>query len=165
VELEGDWGSGSWSRELPFAAIDTLVVDLNWVPATPGEYTLTARTLLAGDENPANDEFSVTNTYHWPVGVPELGVFASAPRVLVNPFRAETGLAFALAEPAAVALEIFDCAGRRVAAPLAARLAGGEQRLAWDGRDAAGRALPAGLYLYRLSAGEAAYSGKLMKLR
>jgi hypothetical protein len=165
VELEGDWGTGSWTRDLPFGAVDTLVVDPNWVPATSGQYTLTARTLLAGDENPANDEFSVTIDYFYPVGVPELGAFAAAPRVLVNPFRAETGLAFTLAGPAAVQLEIFDCAGRRVATPMAARLAGGEQRLAWDGRDAAGRALPAGLYLYRLAAGEAVHSGKLMKLR
>jgi hypothetical protein len=165
VELEGGWGTGSWTRNLPFAAIDTLVVDPAWLPPTPGSYTLTARTLLAGDENPANDELSITVHYDWPVGVPELGAFAAAPRVLVNPFRAETGLAFALAEPATVQLEIFDCAGRRVAAPVATRLAGGEQRLAWDGRDAAGRALPAGLYLYRLEAGEAIHSGKLMKLR
>ncbi len=121
--------------------------------------------MLAGDENPANDELSITVHYDWPVGVPELGAFAAAPRVLVNPFRAETGLAFALAGPATVSLEIFDCAGRCVATPVAARLDGGEQRLAWDGRDAAGRTLPAGLYLYRLAAGDAVHSGKLMKLR
>ncbi len=165
VELEGGWGAGSWTRSLPFAAIDTLVVDPAWLPPAPGSYTLTARTLLAGDENPANDELSITIHYDWPVGVPALDAFAAAPRVLVNPFRAETGLVFALAGPATLRFEIFDCAGRRVATPATGLVAGGEQRLAWDGRDAAGRALPAGLYLYRLAAGEAVHSGKLMKLR
>ncbi|MBM4118526.1 hypothetical protein FJ251_12480 [bacterium] len=165
VEIEGGWGSGSWSRNLPFAAIDTLVVDGAWLPPAPGSYTLTARTVLAGDENPANDEVSITIHHNWPVAVPETDAFARAPRVLVNPFRAETGLSFALAAPATLRLEIFDCAGRRVATPVAGQRASGEQRLAWDGRDDGGRPLPAGLYLYRLAAGEGLHAGKLVKLR
>lgn len=165
VELEGDYGTGSWTRNLPFVAVDTLVVNPAWTPPTPGSYTLTARTVLAGDENPANDALTITVHYDWPVGVPEPGLFSEAPRVTTNPFREGTGLRFALAAPASVRLEIFDVSGRRVATPVARRFDGGAQVLQWDGRGADGQILPAGLYLYRLAADEARHSGKLLKLR
>ena len=42
VELEGDYGTGSWTRNLPFVAVDTLVVNPAWTPPTPGSYTLSA---------------------------------------------------------------------------------------------------------------------------
>jgi hypothetical protein len=35
----------------------------------------------------------------------------------------------------------------------------------WDGRDARGDAVPAGVYVYRLRAGGREFGGKLVKLR
>lgn len=65
-----------------------------------------------------------------------------------NPARAGAAVSFRLARPAAPEVTVFDLAGRRVArVPLAA--AGGTWAGTWSGRDDAGRALPAGIYLAR----------------
>jgi flagellar hook assembly protein FlgD len=52
-----------------------------------------------------------------------------------------------------VRLEVFDVAGRLVAAPHAGVLAAGEHRIPWDGVEGSGRRLPAGVYLYRAVTG------------
>jgi len=82
-----------------------------------------------------------------------------------NPFRAGTELRFVQPRPGEAQLAIFDATGR-----LARRLAlgdgpAGERRLAWDGRDADGRELPSGVYLFRLAAGGEEQQGRLVKLR
>ncbi|MEZ4389025.1 MAG: FlgD immunoglobulin-like domain containing protein [Candidatus Krumholzibacteriia bacterium] len=68
-----------------------------------------------------------------------------------NPFNPRVTLAFALPRSGAVALDVFDVAGRRVASPWRGELAAGPHAFTWDGRDLAGRALPSGRYLARLS--------------
>jgi hypothetical protein len=89
--------------------------------------------------------------------VPALG--AASP----NPFRASTTIPFQLGGRANVRLEICDVTGR-----LVRRLdASGLQRLAWDGRDDAGSALPSGTYFMRLVSGGRALTrtGKTVLLR
>jgi hypothetical protein len=49
-------------------------------------------------------------------------------------------------------IEIFDIAGRRRRTLTSARAAGGRAEISWDGRDAAGRLLPPGVYLARSGA-------------
>lgn len=76
-----------------------------------------------------------------------LTVFPGAP----NPSRGETTLRFALAAPADVSVHVYDTLGRRVASlQEAAPHAAGEHRLRADLRH-----LAPGLYLYRVSAGDA----------
>jgi len=73
-----------------------------------------------------------------------------------NPVRAGRGvsLAFDLADAAAdVALEILDVRGRRIARIGPVRAAPGRRVFAWDGRDDAGRAVPAGVYFVRARLG------------
>jgi flagellar hook assembly protein FlgD len=49
-----------------------------------------------------------------------------------------------------VSLELFTVDGRSVARLVDGRLAAGQHALAWDGRDASGRAVTAGIYFARL---------------
>lgn len=49
--------------------------------------------------------------------------------------------------PGAVTVDVLDVRGRRVRRIGTATSAGGESRIAWDGRDAAGSPLPAGAYV------------------
>ena len=73
-----------------------------------------------------------------------------------NPFRA--GVAFDVgAEMAAV--RVMDVAGRVVSE------LSGSGRLVWRGRDAGGRALPAGVYFYTVAGGGRAVSGRLVRAR
>ncbi len=67
-----------------------------------------------------------------------------------NPFNPATTISFRLDEPGAIDLEIFDARGRRVHADAAGDLPVGEHARRWNGRDASGRPLPSGVYLYRL---------------
>lgn len=71
-----------------------------------------------------------------------------------NPTRDGVRFAFDLAADGAdVRLELFDVRGRAVRALAAGPRAAGRQTIAWDGRDANGARLPAGLYFARLRAG------------
>ncbi|MBN2169929.1 MAG: hypothetical protein JW819_01255 [Candidatus Krumholzibacteriota bacterium] len=69
-----------------------------------------------------------------------------------NPFNPTTRIPFRLAAAGAVDLAVYDVRGRHLRTLVAATLPAGEHAAAWDGRDEAGRALPAGVYLYRLRA-------------
>ena len=73
-------------------------------------------------------------------------------RAAPNPFNPRTTLSFDLPEAAAVDLAIFDGRGRCVRRIDAGERTAGAWTLTWDGRDEAGRTLPAGLYHGRLSA-------------
>ena len=70
-----------------------------------------------------------------------------------NPFNPTTTIRFALAERADVRLAVYDVAGREVALLVSDRMEAGSYEVAWEGRDGSGRALPSGLYLYRIEAG------------
>jgi len=164
LTLTGDWGGAGWARDLPFVAMDTLFVD-TWLPPESGTYTLTAATNLPGDQDPTNDSVSVTFDYGMDLVNAPGALFASPPRPLNNPFTDQAELRLSLAKPADLRLEIFDVAGRRVATPHARTAGIGEQILRWNGVDAAGRPLPAGIYLYRVTDGTASHRGKLLKLR
>jgi carboxypeptidase T len=74
-----------------------------------------------------------------------------------DPVRGSARFAFALQVAGDVRLELFDALGRHVRTLAAGSLPAGRHVRAWDTRDDAGRAAPAGVYLARLrSAGGAA---------
>ena len=69
-----------------------------------------------------------------------------------NPPGAQgTVLRFDLARGAGVQIDVFDVAGRRVTALAAAAYPAGVHSVRWDGRDATGRALGAGVYFIRMT--------------
>jgi len=60
-----------------------------------------------------------------------------------------TRIPFRLARPGGVGLSIFDLRGRRLRELSAGERGAGEAELVWDGRDASGSAMPAGIYFAR----------------
>ncbi|MEZ4387949.1 MAG: S8 family serine peptidase [Candidatus Krumholzibacteriia bacterium] len=82
-----------------------------------------------------------------------------------NPFNPSTTLAFELARPGAVRLELFDVGGRLVRRLVDGPLAAGRHEVDWDGRDAAGREQASGVYLARLVADGTRQSGRLVLVR
>ncbi len=83
-----------------------------------------------------------------------------------NPFNPRTELVCELPRPTRIDLVVYDLAGRRVRTLAAGRLLpGGPVVLPWDGRDAAGRNLAAGVYLARLSADGHETVAKLVLVR
>jgi hypothetical protein len=90
---------------------------------------------------------------HWPpVGSTQHLALAVSP----NPLTQEGTLRYALARATDhVTLEIIDPTGRLLRRLISAPAEGGIYEIGWDGRDGAGRALPAGTYMAVLSgAGE-----------
>jgi hypothetical protein len=79
-----------------------------------------------------------------------------APRAVVlhpaapNPFNPTTSIRFDLPQAAHVQLSVHDARGARLVTLLDGRLPAGPTRTVWDGRDAAGRRVAAGVYLCRL---------------
>ncbi|MGQ0721872.1 MAG: FlgD immunoglobulin-like domain containing protein, partial [Candidatus Eiseniibacteriota bacterium] len=91
-----------------------------------------------------------------PTGAPDVADGPARLRLdaaLPNPFGAWTEVPFALSAPAAVAVTVFDVAGRRVLARPRADFGAGDHRFRWDGRDGSGRNVVAGTYFVRLEAG------------
>jgi hypothetical protein len=78
---------------------------------------------------------------------PALALGPSAP----NPFGEATWIPFTLERAGAVTLRVHDAAGRLVRTLMAAERGRGVHRAGWDGRDAAGRRVPAGVYYLRLT--------------
>jgi hypothetical protein len=67
-----------------------------------------------------------------------------------NPFRSDTELWFAMAEPGTAVVEVFDLRGRRVRTLLEDFRRAGIHRVSWDGRDAGGAGVASGVYYVRL---------------
>jgi hypothetical protein len=81
-----------------------------------------------------------------------------------NPFVEQTTFEFALPRAGDVKLTAFDAAGRLVRTLALGRQPEGTHRVAWDGRDDAGRIVASGVYLVRLEAGDVALVRKVLRL-
>ena len=70
-----------------------------------------------------------------------------------NPFNPSTTIRYTLAEGAKVRLSIYNVLGQEIRVLVNVVQAAGAYNAVWDGRDAFGREVSTGLYLYRLKAG------------
>ena len=83
-----------------------------------------------------------------------------------NPFNPTTTIGFDLQQTATVPLAVYDLAGRRVRTLLDREpTAPGRHDAVWNGRDEAGRLVPAGVYLYRLQAGDFAETRRMVLVK
>ena len=132
------------------AASDSLVT---MVPAVQSPWDVVIGPKVTGG-NPTASELSE---------VPEKGfaLFSNAP----NPFRTATTIRYALDEAADVRMEIVDVQGRSVRALDDGWSNTGAHEITWDGTDAAGLSLPAGLYIVRLQVGSRSESMPIMKVK
>ncbi len=83
-----------------------------------------------------------------------------------NPFvhggSAQLAIGYQLPQATQVEIAIFDVMGRKVRTLLAGEVAAGNHELRWDGRDAYGRNVSAGVYFYKMQAGKFAHAQKLV---
>lgn len=75
-----------------------------------------------------------------------------AMRVSPNPSRGASMIEYRLPAPGPVKIEVYDPSGRRLARIVNQELGAGVHVTRWDGRDGAGRPIPAGAYRVRLEA-------------
>lgn len=82
-----------------------------------------------------------------------------------NPFTSQTSFAFRLDQERHVDLRVYNVRGQIVRHVVSARLGAGPQVLAWDGVDASGRTVGAGIYVYQLDIDGRGITRKVVKLR
>ncbi|MBI5836755.1 MAG: hypothetical protein HZB25_05900 [Candidatus Eisenbacteria bacterium] len=85
--------------------------------------------------------------------------------LLGNPSRGTLEIRLELVRPAAVTVEVFDIAGRRVYHSDAGTLAAGVHPLKWTGHDTRGGGVGAGAYWVRVRAGELEWTRKVTRIR
>ncbi len=79
-----------------------------------------------------------------------------------NPFNPSTRIVFELPSAQNVALIVYDIRGRQVRRLVSGQLAAGGHEIVWQGTDAAGRAVPSGIYLYRLVTRAGSQTGRMV---
>jgi uncharacterized membrane protein len=99
--------------------------------------------------------------------VAETRPMAGGPRLAAqpSPFRDRTMLRFELSRAGRAVLVLHDVTGRRIAVLADRAFEAGASAVVWDGRDFAGREVPAGIYFARLDAGAGTARSKVVKLR
>ncbi len=175
VVLRSDRIGETWNltfdveRELPdgwslvaFSGAGAEAVDLLAAPVLSGEVTSEAFqqtwTVVAGESD-------YVNSIRESLGS-DLTVFAfSAPRP--NPLRGlrSATMDFQIPRAADAAVEVFDLQGRRVKTLLRGPVERGEHRVVWDGTNAAGSPVAAGVYFVKARAADFSQTRKVTYLR
>jgi DNA-binding beta-propeller fold protein YncE len=175
LRLEGQPAGTPWTGSLfvPAGGSAPLPVDVTldeYEPFLPDEIVL-ATDLdgnLAYDDVASTHVASGSDTSLALVGVgpaPGMSAHGFSLHAAPNPFGTNTALMFRLAQATRVEVDILDVSGRRVRRVTSARLEQGVRRVTWDGRDEAGAAVPAGVYLARVRAGADQSVVRLLRLR
>ena len=86
-------------------------------------------------------------------------VASASVKAYPNPFAEQVTIEYALKQAAPVSLDIFDLSGRRVASFEEGNKSIGSYFLSWNGTDGGTQKAAAGLYVYRLTAGDELVSG------
>jgi len=100
-------------------------------------------------------------------GKPEelvVGVFA-LDQNRPNPFRGQTAIKYQLPSQSPVRLNIYNISGQLVRTLVNAKQLPGHYNIIWNGRDNSGRPVSAGVYFYRLNAGDASLTRKMVLLK
>jgi len=82
-----------------------------------------------------------------------------------NPFNPSTTIEFSLARPGWALLEIYNPLGQRIRTLIDRPMTAGNHSLQWNGLDESGRQVPAGIYFYRIRAGDFVASKTLVLVR
>lgn len=83
-----------------------------------------------------------------------------------NPFNPVTTIAFEAVSGMHARLSVYDVAGRLVKVLVDERVvSSGRQEAVWNGRDANGRTISAGVYFYRLEAGSYSETKRLVMVK
>lgn len=82
-----------------------------------------------------------------------------------NPFNPSTTIEYELSKPSRVTLVIYNSLGQQVRTLVDQPLGVGAHRVQWDGKDDEGNAMPSGVYVYRLVAGDSRQERKMVLVR
>jgi hypothetical protein len=82
-----------------------------------------------------------------------------------NPFNPSTVLSYNLPEASDVRLAVYDMMGRQVRVLIQGHESAGRKQVVWNGLDASGRAVGAGVYLYRIDTRQYSATRKMLLMK
>lgn len=113
---------------------------------------------IQGNRNPFIDRPDFVSKVFQPelsaVPQPVLASLVVLHQNVPNPFNPSTAIRYDLAAPARVQVQVYDLAGHLIDTLEAGDEPAGRHELNWQGRDDEGRTVAAGVYFYRLRAGD-----------
>ena len=132
--------SGTWT---------IIATDGNYdVSATNGPFTLT----IDGSKLNVNESDLLPESF---------ALYANYP----NPFNPTTTISYDLPKRSQVTLGIYDLLGKQIRTLVNQSQDAGNKIAVWDGTDELGRTVSAGVYLYRIQAGEFSQTRKMLLLK
>jgi len=82
-----------------------------------------------------------------------------------NPFNPSTTISFSLSEAGRASLSIYNLKGQLIRSLVDGHLSAGANTLVWDGRDAMGRSVASGVYLYRLETPRGSFTNRMLLMK
>jgi len=82
-----------------------------------------------------------------------------------NPFNSVTTIDFTLKEAGRIGISIYNILGQEVAVLVDGEMPAGSHKVQWDGRDGAGTPVGSGVYICRMTAGNAIRTMKMLLLK
>ncbi|MCK9212426.1 MAG: T9SS type A sorting domain-containing protein, partial [Ignavibacteriaceae bacterium] len=82
-----------------------------------------------------------------------------------NPFNPSTTINYNLPTSGLVSLNVYDLLGREVASLVSTEQSAGQHSATWNGKNNSGNAVPSGVYLYSLSAGNYKSTMKMILMK
>jgi flagellar hook assembly protein FlgD len=82
-----------------------------------------------------------------------------------NPFNPVTTLNYGLPEQSMVVMTVYDLMGREVTTLVNQVQKAGYHTIRWNGTDQSGQVVSAGLYIYRITAGDYSVARKMILLK
>ena len=132
---------------------------IGWYPCQVNEvalqYRLWGRLSSGNPEGPEEGKSAIKSK-------PEEFIISSA---YPNPFNSTIEIRFTIAEDSHVQIDIFDILGKEVTHLMDAWVTSGDHCVYWNGQDFKGKALPSGVYFYRVSANALSSTQKITLLR
>ena len=89
----------------------------------------------------------------------------TVPQSTPNPFTSTAQIHFGLPTNGAVTVDIFDVTGRHVVSLLNDERPAGYHEVIWDGRNARGSQVPAGIYFYRVQVEDETLMKKMILMK
>jgi hypothetical protein len=157
---------GAWSPAVPTdGTLDAYVEDFSWTspPLAPGVHTVEARSQSSEGVWSAvygTDTITIEGTTDAVLADAALAFRLDPPRP--NPASGETSIRYVLPRESPVNVSIYAVDGTRVNTLFEGRTSAGSHTLVWNGRNASGGPLPAGVYVVRLDAISGTRTAKLL---
>lgn len=125
-------------------------------PEADQEVVIDAFTFFPGEETGVGDDTQDDQYLASPARL-----YAARP----NPFNPVTTIAYSLREGSVAEVEVFDLSGRRVKTLVSGFVPAGVHEVTWDGLDDRGVPVSSGVYFYRLRAGDALETKRMVLVK